>query len=164
MLEITRELVRRFNQIYSEVLVEPTSCSLRIRQRTVYQAPTVKREKRVWQLHLPERHTRGCMAVKVRSMCLQTLGILMFDPGKVEGLYSHTPMHSVRDNDFTAFWSTDYKNLEELKTIIAEVELDMKCKKFLIPVINNMLNQCVPPSWVWAGYTWDIQHSKERYG
>ena len=43
------------------------------------------------------------------------------------------------DNDFAEYWP-DYKNLDELKDHYRRGGLgDMKCKKFLNTVINNML-------------------------
>ena len=62
------------------------------------------------------------------------------DPGKVEGnaVFTYLDAFST-DNDFANYWP-DYKNLDELKDHYRRGGLgDMKCKKFLNTIINNML-------------------------
>ena len=74
-------------------------------------------------------------------MCIRDSDHLRVDdPGKVEGnaVFTYLAAFST-DNDFENYWP-DYKNLDELKDHYRRGGLgDMKCKKFLNTIINNML-------------------------
>ena len=62
------------------------------------------------------------------------------DPGKVEGnaVFTYLDAFST-DDDFAQYWP-EYKNLDELRDHYRRGGLgDMKCKKFLNTIINNML-------------------------
>ena len=141
MLEITRELVRRFNQIYSEVLVEPNI--MLPENATARRLPGTDGKEKMSKslgncIYLSD--TQEHVWQKVRSMYTDPGHLNVSDPGKVEGNAVFTYLDAFcTDNDFTAFWP-DYKNLEELKDHYRRGGLgDMKCKKFLNSVINNML-------------------------
>jgi tryptophanyl-tRNA synthetase len=141
MLEITRELVRRFNQIYSEVLVEPNI--MLPENATARRLPGTDGKEKMSKslgncIYLSD--TQEDVWQKVRSMYTDPGHLNVSDPGKVEGNAVFTYLDAFcTDNDFTAFWP-DYKNLEELKDHYRRGGLgDMKCKKFLNSVINNML-------------------------
>jgi tryptophanyl-tRNA synthetase len=78
---------------------------------------------------------------KVRSMYTDPGHINLSDPGKVEGnaVFTYLDAFST-DKDFADFWP-EYKNLDELKDHYRRGGLgDMKCKKFLNTIINNMLD------------------------
>jgi tryptophanyl-tRNA synthetase len=141
MLEITRELVRRFNQIYSEVLVEPNI--MLPENATARRLPGTDGKEKMSKslgncIYLSD--TQEDVWQKVRSMYTDPGHLNVSDPGKVEGNAVFTYLDAFcTDDDFTAFWP-DYKNLEELKDHYRRGGLgDMKCKKFLNSVINNML-------------------------
>ena len=141
MLEITRELVRRFNQIYSEVLVEPNI--MLPENATARRLPGTDGKEKMSKslgncIYLSD--TQEDVWQKVRSMYTDPGHLNVSNPGKVEGNAVFTYLDAFcTDNDFTAFWP-DYKNLEELKDHYRRGGLgDMKCKKFLNSVINNML-------------------------
>ncbi len=141
MLEITRELVRRFNQIYSEVLVEPNI--MLPENATARRLPGTDGKEKMSKslgncIYLSD--TQEDVWQKVRSMYTDPGHLNVSDPGKVEGNTVFTYLDAFcTDDDFTAFWP-DYKNLEELKDHYRRGGLgDMKCKKFLNSVINNML-------------------------
>ena len=141
MLEVTRELVRRFNQIYADVLVEPnillpenatarrlpgTDCKEKMSKslgNCIYLSDS---PEEVWQ--------------KVRSMFTDPDHLRVEDPGKVEGnaVFTYLDAFST-DDDFAQYWP-EYSCLDELKCHYCHGGLgDMKCKKFLNTIINNML-------------------------
>ena len=77
---------------------------------------------------------------KVRSMYTDPDHLRVEDPGKVEGnaVFTYLDAFST-DDDFAQYWP-EYKNLDELRDHYRRGGLgDMKCKKFLNTIINNML-------------------------
>lgn len=141
MLEQTRELVRRFNQVYSEVLVEPEILlpENAISRRLPGTDGKEKMSKSLGNcIYLSD--SAEDVWQKVRSMYTDPDHLAVTDPGKVEGNAVFTYLDAFcTDNDFAQYWP-DYKNLDELKYHYRRGGLgDMKCKKFLNTVINNML-------------------------
>ena len=141
MLEVTRELVRRFNQIYDDVLVEPNI--LLPENATARRLPgTDGKEKMskslgncIYLSDSPEEVWQ-----KVRSMFTDPDHLRVEDPGKVEGnaVFTYLDAFST-DDDFAQYWP-EYSCLDELKEHYCRGGLgDMKCKKFLNTIINNML-------------------------
>lgn len=141
MLEVTRELVRRFNQIYADVLVEPNI--LLPENATARRLPgTDGKEKMskslgncIYLSDSPEEVWQ-----KVRSMFTDPDHLRVEDPGKVEGnaVFTYLDAFST-DEDFAQYWP-EYSCLDELKCHYCHGGLgDMKCKKFLNTIINNML-------------------------
>ena len=141
MLEVTRELVRRFNQTYAEVLVEPNI--MLPENATARRLPgTDGKEKMSKSLGNCTYLSDSADEVwqKVRSMYTDPDHLRVDDPGKVEGNAVFTYLDAFSsDDDFAEFWP-EYKNLDELKDHYTRGGLgDMKCKKFLNQVINKML-------------------------
>ncbi len=141
MIEVTRELVRRFNQIYADVLVEPNI--LLPENATARRLPgTDGKEKMskslgncIYLSDSPEEVWQ-----KVRSMFTDPDHLRVEDPGKVEGnaVFTYLDAFST-DDDFAQYWP-EYSCLDELKEHYCRGGLgDMKCKKFLNTIINNML-------------------------
>lgn len=141
MLEVTRELVRRFNQVYADVLVEPSI--LLPENATARRLPgTDGKEKMskslgncIYLSDSPEEVWQ-----KVRSMFTDPDHLRVEDPGKVEGnaVFTYLDAFST-DDDFAQYWP-EYSCLDELKEHYCRGGLgDMKCKKFLNTIINNML-------------------------
>jgi tryptophanyl-tRNA synthetase len=141
MIEVTRELARRFNQTYGEVLVEP--------QIMLPENATSRRLPGTDGKEKMSKSLGNCIYLsdsadevwqKVRSMYTDPDHLRVDDPGKVEGnaVFTYLDAFST-DDDFAEFWP-DYKNLDELKDHYTRGGLgDMKCKKFLNSVINKML-------------------------
>ena len=80
------------------------------------------------------------MQQKVKSMYTDPGHLRVEDPGKVEGntVFTYLDAFSTPD-DFAEYWP-EYKNLEELKDHYRRGGLgDMKCKKFLIKVLDRQL-------------------------
>jgi len=141
MLEITRELVRRFNQIYSNVLVEPEILlpENAISRRLPGTDGKEKMSKSLGNcIYLSD--SAEDVWQKVRSMYTDPDHLRVDDPGKIEGNTVFTYLDAFcTDSDFAEYWP-EYKNLDELKAHYRKGGLgDMKCKKFLNGVINRML-------------------------
>ena len=141
MLEVTRELVRRFNNVYGEVLVEPDI--LLPENLTARRLPGTDGKEKM------SKSLGNCIYLsdpadevwqKVRSMYTDPTHVNLNDPGHVEGnaVFTYLDAFST-DEHFAEFWP-DYKNLDELKDHSRRGGLgDMKCKKFLNQVLNQFL-------------------------
>ena len=141
MLEVTRELVRRFNQIYAPVLVEPEI--LLPENLTARRLPGTDGKEKMSKslgncIYLSD--TADEVWQKVRSMYTDPEHVNLNDPGHVEGNAVFTYLDAFScDQDFADFWP-EYQNLDELKDHYRRGGLgDMKCKKFLNQVLNKFL-------------------------
>ncbi len=141
MLEITRELVRRFNSTYGEVLVEPDI--MLPENETARRLPGTDGKEKM------SKSLGNCIYLsddadtvwqKVRSMFTDPNHLNVSDPGTVEGNAVFTYLDAfAKDEDF-ANYLPDYKNLEEMKDHYRRGGLgDMKCKKLLNSILNEML-------------------------
>ena len=141
MLELTRELVRRFNNVYGEVLVEPNI--MLPENQTARRLPgTDGKEKMSKSLGncIFLSDDKDTVWQKVRSMYTDPAHVNLNDPGHVEGnaVFTYLDAFST-DEDFKNFWP-EYQNLDELKDHYRRGGLgDMKCKKFLNEVLNQFL-------------------------
>ena len=142
MIELTRELVNRFNNIYAPVLVEPN-----------IMLPENATQRRLPGTDGKEKMSKSlgnCIYLsddadtvwsKVKSMYTDPTHLNVSDPGHVEGNAVFTYLDAFScDQDFADFWS-EFKNLDELKAAYTAGGIgDMKCKKLLNNVINRMLD------------------------
>ena len=141
MLELTCELVRRFNNVYGEVLVEPNI--MLPENQTARRLPgTDGKEKMSKSLGncIFLSDDKDTVWQKVRSMYTDPTHVNLNDPGHVEGnaVFTYLDAFST-DEDFKNFWP-EYQNLDELKDHYRRGGLgDMKCKKFLNEVLNQFL-------------------------
>jgi len=141
MLEVTRELVRRFNQIYAPVLVEPNI--MLPENLTARRLPGTDGKEKMSKslgncIYLSD--TAEDVWQKVRSMYTDPEHVNLNDPGHVEGnaVFTYLDAFST-DEDFKNFLP-EYQNLDELKDHYRRGGLgDMKCKKFLNQVLNQFL-------------------------
>ena len=141
MLEVTRELVNRFNSTYGEVRMEPYI--MLPENVTARRLPGTDGKEKM------SKSLGNCIYLsdsadevwqKVRSMYTDPLHLNVSDPGHVEGnaVFTYLDAFST-DADFQQFWP-EYQNLEELKDHYRRGGLgDMKCKKFLNQVLNQFL-------------------------
>ena len=141
MIEVARELARRFNQVYGDVLVEPNI--LLPENAPARRLPGTDGKEKM------SKSLGNCIYLsdsaddvwqKVRSMYTDPNHLNVSDPGQVEGnaVFTYLDAFST-DADFANFWP-EYQNLDEMKDHYRRGGLgDMKCKKFLNTVINNML-------------------------
>ncbi len=141
MLEVTRELVRRFNQIYAPVLVEPNI--MLPENATARRLPGTDGKEKM------SKSLGNCIYLsddadtvwqKVRSMYTDPGHINLNDPGHVEGNAVFTYLDAFsRPEHFAQYWP-EYQNLDELKDHYRRGGLgDMKCKKFLNQILNEFL-------------------------
>ena len=142
MIELTRELVSRFNQIYAPVLVEP---SLMLPENAAQRRlpGTDGKEKMSKSLGNCIYLSDDAKTVeqKVNSMYTDPTHLNVSDPGHVEGNAVFTYLDAfATDQDFADFWP-EFKTLDELKDAYTHGGIgDMKCKKMLTKVINRMLD------------------------
>ncbi|MBF1080641.1 MAG: tryptophan--tRNA ligase [Prevotellaceae bacterium] len=142
MIELTRELVARFNQTYAPVLVEP---SLMLPENLVQRRlpGTDGKEKMSKSLGNCIYLSDDAKTVeqKVKSMYTDPTHLNVSDPGHIEGNAVFTYLDAfATDQDFADFWP-EFKTLDELKDAYTHGGIgDMKCKKMLTKVINRMLD------------------------
>lgn len=141
MLEQCREIVRRFNATYGEVLVEPQIMlpTNKVCLRLPGLDGSAKMSKSLGNcIYLSD--TAKEVEQKVRTAYTDPAHLRVEDPGHVEGNVVMTYLDAfATDDDFAVFWP-DYKNLEEVKDHYRRGGLgDMKCKKFLTKVLNSRL-------------------------
>ena len=142
MIELTRELVARFNQTYAPVLVEP---SLMLPENVVQRRlpGTDGKEKMSKSLGNCIYLSDDAKTVeqKVKSMYTDPTHLNVSDPGHVEGNAVFTYLDAfATDEDFADFWP-EFKTLDELKEAYTRGGIGaMKCKKMLMQVINRMLD------------------------
>lgn len=142
MIELCRELARRFNQIYAPVLVEPDILlpDNAVARRLPGTDGKEKMSKSLGNcIYLSDES--ATVWQKVKGMYTDPTHLNVSDPGHVEGNAVFTYMDAFStDADFAEFWP-EYQNLEELKAAYTKGGVgDMKCKKFLNKVINKMLD------------------------
>ena len=141
MLEVTRELVNRFNNTYAPVLVEPHI--MLPENATARRLPGTDGKEKMSKslgncIYLSD--SQDDVWQKVRSMYTDPTHLNVSDPGHVEGNAVFTYLDAFSsDQDFKDFWP-EYQNLDELKEHYTRGGLgDMKCKKFLNEVLNKFL-------------------------
>ena len=142
MLEVTRELVRRFNQTYGEVLVEPNI--LLPEQAVCRRLPGTDGKEKMSKslgncIYLSD--DEATVWKKVKKMSNGEPRMSMEEPGHLEGNAVFTYLEAFStDEDFAEFWP-EFENLEALKQQYVQGGIgDGTCKKFLNSVINKMLD------------------------
>ena len=142
MIEQTREIVRKFNSTYNcEVLVEPEAMipKNQICSRLPGTDGKAKMSKSLGNcIYLSD--SEDAVKTKVMDMFTDPTHIQVSDPGHVEGNAVFTYLDAfASDEDFAEFLP-DYKNLDEMKEHYTKGGLgDVKCKRFLLNVINKEL-------------------------
>ena len=119
MIEQAREIVRKFNQTYAEVLVEPETHGLRV---------------------ISMRDTEEELRTKVMSMYTDPNHIKVSDPGSLEGNAVFTYLDAFCKPEHFAKFLPEYESLDALKEHYQRGGLgDVKVKKFLFAVMNEQL-------------------------
>ena len=143
MLEHTKEIVRKFNSVYGETLVEPeillpdNEACLRL-PGTDGKAKMSKSLGNCIYLSDTEEDVRA----KVMSMYTDPDHIKITDPGKLEGNTVFTYLDAFSKPEHFAEFLPEYNNLDELKEHYQRGGLgDVKVKKFL----NNVLQDELAP-------------------
>ncbi|MBQ0063613.1 MAG: tryptophan--tRNA ligase [Prevotella sp.] len=141
MIEQTRELVRSFNRIYGEVLVEPNI--LLPENQVCMRLPGTDGKAKM------SKSLGNCIYLsddkkeverKVKSMYTDPQHLNVEDPGHVEGNCVFTYLDAFcKPEDFAEFLP-DYSCLQEMKEHYMRGGLgDMKCKKLLMKVLEKEL-------------------------
>ena len=141
MLEQAREIVRKFNSIYGETLVEPEAL-LPDNEKCCRLAGIDGKAKMSKSLDncIYLADSEEDIKKKVFSMYTDPDHIKIEDPGKVEGNVVFTYLDVFcKDEDFEKYLP-EYKNLDELKDHYKRGGLgDMKIKKFLNSILQEEL-------------------------
>lgn len=141
MIEQTVEIVRRFNSVYGEVLVEPevllpqNAVCLRL-PGTDGKAKMSKSLGNCIYLSDSAEDVRK----KVMGMFTDPNHLKVSDPGKVEGNCVFTYLDAFSKPEHFAKYLPEYASLDELKEHYRRGGLgDVKCKKLLIAVLEEEL-------------------------
>lgn len=142
MIEQTREIVRSFNRIYKEVLVEPQA--VLPKSEAALRLPGIDGNAKMSKslgngIYLAD--TKEEVKRKVMSMYTDPDHIHVEEPGKVENntVFTYLDVFA-QDSDFAKYWP-EYKNLEELKVHYQKGGVgDVKLKKFLLQILEDLLD------------------------
>lgn len=141
MIEQCKEIVRKFNSIYGDTLVEPEILLPQNKQccRLPGTDGKAKMSKSLGNcIYLSD--TLDEIKTKVMSMFTDPDHLRIEDPGKVEGNTVFAYLDAFATDDHFAEFLPDYKNLDELKDHYRRGGLgDVKIKKFLIKVLQTEL-------------------------
>ena len=142
MIEQTNEIVRRFNGIYGETLVEPKI--LLPQNAACLRLPGIDGKAKMSKslgncIYLSEE--AADLTKKVKGMYTDPNHIKVEDPGRVEGNVVFTYLDAFcKDEYFAKYWP-EYSNLQEVKDHYTRGGLgDMKVKKFLNAVLEEELS------------------------
>ena len=143
MIEQTREIVRKFNSIYDEVLVEPevllpdnTACM---------RLPGIDGKQKMSKslgncIYLADSEEE--VKKKIMSMYTDPTHIQISDPGHIEGNCVFTYLDAFSRPEHFEEYLPEYQNLDELKEHYQKGGLgDVKIKKFL----NNVMQEELAP-------------------
>ena len=154
MIELTNEIVRRFNNIYGDTLNE---CQVLLPEnQACMRLPGTDGKAKMSKslgncIYLSDSAKE--LKKKVNSMFTDPLHLNIEDPGHLEGTYTDAegneqPYQNTvfiyldafcEDSDFEKFLP-DYKNLDEMKAHYLRGGLgDGTCKKFLLNILNDRL-------------------------
>lgn len=141
MLEQTKEIVRKFNSVYGETLVEPDI--LLPDNKACLRLPGIDGKAKMSKslgncIYLSEEP--GEIKKKVMSMFTDPDHIRIEDPGKIEGNTVFTYLDAFSKKEHFEEFLPEYSCLEELKEHYQRGGLgDVKVKKFLNNVIQTEL-------------------------
>jgi len=141
MIEQTKEIVRRFNYVYTPTLVEPDA--LLPDNEACMRLPGTDGKAKMSKslgncIYLSEEPEE--VKKKVMSMYTDPMHIKLTDPGRLEGNTVFTYLDAFCKKEHFERYLPEYKNLEELKAHYTRGGLgDVKVKKFLIRVMEEEL-------------------------
>lgn len=143
MIEQTREIVKRFNTVYSEVLVEPEA--LIPSNEACLRLPGIDGKAKMSKslgncIYLSD--SADDVRKKIMSMYTDPTHIAVSDPGHVEGNTVFTYLDAFSKQEHFERYLPEYANLDELKAHYTRGGLgDVKIKKFL----NNVMQEELEP-------------------
>ena len=143
MIEQTREIVRKFNSVYSEVLVEPEA--LLPRNQACMRLPGIDGKAKMSKslgncIYLAD--TADDVKKKIMSMYTDPTHLQVSDPGHIEGNTVFTYLDAFCKDEHFERYLPEYANLDELKAHYQRGGLgDVKVKKLL----NNVMQEELEP-------------------
>ena len=143
MIEQTREIVRKFNSVYDEVLVEPSA--LISTNQACLRLPGIDGKAKMSKslgncIYLSD--SEADVKKKIMSMYTDPEHLLVSDPGHLEGNTVFTYLDAFCKPEHFERYLPDYANLDELKAHYTRGGLgDVKVKKFL----NNIIQEELEP-------------------
>lgn len=143
MIEQTREIVRKFNSVYDEVLVEPSA--LISTNQACLRLPGIDGKAKMSKslgncIYLSD--SEADVKKKIMSMYTDPEHLLVSDPGHLEGNTVFTYLDAFCKPEHFERYLPDYANLDELKAHYTRGGLgDVKVKKFL----NNIIKEELEP-------------------
>lgn len=143
MIEQTREIVRKFNSVYDEVLVEPSA--LISTNQACLRLPGIDGKAKMSKslgncIYLSD--SEADVKKKIMSMYTDPQHLLVSDPGHLEGNTVFTYLDAFCKPEHFERYLPDYANLDELKAHYTRGGLgDVKVKKFL----NNIIQEELEP-------------------
>ena len=159
MIEQTKEIVRRFNQLYQrEVLLEPEI--LLPKNSSQRRLPGIDGKAKMSKslgngIYLSD--DEKTVKTKIMSMYTDPSHINIADPGHVEGNTVFTYLDAFSKQEDFAEFLPEYQNLEEMKEHYKRGGLgDVKCKKFLLKVMENMLSPIREERKLWENRISDV--------
>ena len=143
MIEQTREIVRKFNSVYDEVLVEPSA--LISTNQACLRLPGIDGKAKMSKslgncIYLSD--SEADVKKKIMSMYTDPEHLLVSDPGHLEGNTVFNYLDAFCKPEHFERYLPDYANLDELKAHYTRGGLgDVKVKKFL----NNIIQEELEP-------------------
>lgn len=141
MLEQTNEIVRKFNSLYGDTLVE---CKAILPDNEMcFRLPGTDGKNKMSKslgncIYLSD--TEEELREKVRSMYTDPNHIKVSDPGKVEGNVVFTYLDAFASDESFKKYCNDYESLDELKKAYQKGGVgDMYIKKILFNILNEIL-------------------------
>ena len=141
MLEQCREIVRKFNNIYGDTLIEPNI--LLPENAACLRLPGTDGKAKM------SKSLGNCIYLsdsadevnkKVKGMYTDPTHLQVSDPGHLEGNTVFTYLDAFATDEMVAAMTTDYQTLQEMKDHYTRGGLgDMKCKKLLMNVLQETL-------------------------
>ena len=141
MLEQTKEIVRTFNRIYGETLVEPDI--LLPKNKACLRLPGTDGKAKMSKslgncIYLAD--DEKTVEAKIKDMYTDPEHIRVSDPGHIEGNTVFTYLDAFSKPEHFAEYLPDYANLDELKAHDQKGGLgDVKIKKFLTKIMQEEL-------------------------
>lgn len=141
MIEQAREIVKSFNSLYGETLVEPKA--VLPENKVCFRLPGIDGKAKMSKslgncIYLSD--DEKTIEQKVLSMFTDPDHIKVSDPGKIEGNVVFTYLDAFCEEKYFEMYLPEYKNLDELKAHYTRGGLgDMKIKRFLNSILQDIL-------------------------
>ena len=164
MIEQCKEIVRKFNAVYGETLVEPEI--VLPKNKNCFRLPGLDGKAKMSKslgncIYLSDEPET--VREKVMSMYTDPDHIRVSDPGKVEGNTVFTYLDAFCKDEQFKKYLPEYNNLDELKAHYRRGGLgDVKIKKFLVNVLQDELAPIYARRKEWEQKTEEVREILKR--